>query len=203
MKFIRETLLLDKGNITATDEWRTIQQEIREAIAAISWPPGSTGFTINPIRKKNGVKPIKDACMLLLNSKFSWTLEAPIFPRGLRDSEQRSPGKVDAARSTGFGTFVVEWETGNISSSHRALNKMALAIMQKAIVGGVLILPTRRLYTYLTDRIGNYEELQPYFPLWQSLNVDTGLLAVIAIEHDAEDPHVPRIAQGTDGRALR
>jgi hypothetical protein len=99
--------------------------------------------------------------------------------------------------------FCLEWETGNISSSHRSLNKMALGIMKKILIGGVLILPTREMYQYLTDRIGNFREISPYFPLWRSLNLEEGLLLVIAIEHDAVNDQVPRIKKGTDGRALQ
>ncbi len=141
--------------------------------------------------------------MLLLHEKYGWTLEARVFPQTPRNSDERSPGKVDAVRPTSVGPVALEWETGNISSSHRALNKMALGIMQKVLIGGVLIVPTRRFYAYLTDRVGNYEELKPYFPLWQSLAIQEGLLAIIAVEHDAEDTQAPRIAKGTDGRALR
>jgi hypothetical protein len=80
---------------------------------------------------------------------------------------------------------------------------MALGILKKVLIGGALILPTREMYRYLTDRVGNYPELEPYFPLWRSLQVNEGLLVVIAIEHDAVSPDVPRIPKGTDGRALQ
>ena len=79
---------------------------------------------------------------------------------------------------------------------------MALGIQKKVLIGGALILPTREMYQYLTDRVGNFRELSPYFPLWKSLAVDEGLLLVIAIEHDAVSDNVPRIKKGTDGRAL-
>ena len=58
------------------------------------------------------------------------------------------------------------------------------------------------MYRYLTDRVGNFPELEPYFPLWRSLEVEKGYLAVIAIEQDAVSKDVPRILKGTDGRAL-
>ena len=70
-------------------------------------------------------------------------------------------------------------------------------------IGGVLIIPSRAMYFYLTDRIGNYAEIEPYFSMWQSLNVSEGVLAVIEIEHDALSIDVPHITKGTDGRALR
>jgi hypothetical protein len=59
------------------------------------------------------------------------------------------------------------------------------------------------MYKYLTDRVGNFPELEPYFPLWQALKVEEGLLTIIAIEHDAVSQSVPRIPKGTDGRALQ
>jgi hypothetical protein len=99
--------------------------------------------------------------------------------------------------------FAIEWETGNISSSHRALNKMAVGLLDGMLVGGILILPSRDMYRYLTDRIGNYAEIEPYFPVWKNLQIQEGVLAVIEIEHDALSVDVPPIRKGTDGRALR
>jgi hypothetical protein len=91
---------------------------------------------------------------------------------------------IDLGRE-GYQPFVAEWETGNISSSHRAVNKMALGLLTGRISGGVLVLPARKLYRYLTDRIGNYEELRPYFPMWSALPVADGYLGILAVEYDA------------------
>jgi hypothetical protein len=63
-------------------------------------------------------------------------------------------------------------------------------------------LPSRKLYPYLTDRIGNYEELEPYFDVWRSVNINEGFLAIFVVEHDTVDSSVPQITKGTDGRAL-
>lgn len=114
----------------------------------------------------------------------------------------KQPGPVDAAKKILGKYFCVEWETGNISSSHRAINKMALGILQGIFLGGLLIIPTAKMAYYLTDRVGNFEELQPYFPFWNSLPVAEGLLGVIVIEHDAISKTVPKIPKGTSGRAL-
>ena len=97
--------------------------------------------------------------------------------------------------------FVAEWETGNVSSSHRAINKIMLGVQDDSLTGGVLVVPTKRLAKYLTDRVGNYEELEPYFRFWRR-SCERGYLAVIAVEHDNESADVPRISKGTDGRAL-
>lgn len=143
------------------------------------------------------MKLIKDACMSHLKS-LGWSLETPIPIAVLK-----KPGKMDATYPVGNRLFCVEWETGNISSSHRAMNKMALGILKGVLIGGALILPTRAMYKYLTDRVGNFPELEPYFPLWKALKVEEGLLAVIAIEHDSVSRSVPRIPKGTNGRAIQ
>ena len=197
MKIVYEEILIDQGHLMETQEWKEIHKEIHQAISAVTWPPGSAQFVINPILHGNGVKPIKEGCMVALQNQFGWQLESTLSIR-----EANRPGKVDALRHTSLGNFVFEWETGNISSSHRALNKIALGLLKNVLVGGVLVLPTRKLYPYLTDRIGNYEELSPYFPVWQSIPIEHGLMLVIAVEHDDIDTAVPVITKGTDGRAL-
>ena len=95
----------------------------------------------------------------------------------------------------------MEWETGNISSSHRALNKMAIGLMKHQLVGATLVIPSRKLYKWLTDRIGNFQELVPYLNLWKGIPCDNGILEIVVIEHDAESFDVPRIPKGTDGRS--
>src|SRR5581483_1494040 len=159
--------------------------DIRDAIRAVCWPEGAETFTIfDQSGKKrgegSGVKPIKDAFVRLL-IKRGWE---PEFPFPISDEEGGRPGKIDAAlKLPKLPPFAVEWETGNISSSHRAMNKMALGLIRGILSGGILVLPTRKLYYYLTDRIGNYEELQPYFSMWSALPAK-GYLGVIAVEHD-------------------
>jgi hypothetical protein len=202
VKIVGVERLIDAGGFSHTETWKMIENHIMKAIEAIEWPPGSGSFTLydQPGKgrgKGNGVKPIKAACMDHLKS-LGWTLEARVNIATLK-----RPGPMDATHPVGSRLFCVEWETGNISSSHRAVNKMALGILKNVLIGGVLILPTRAMYKYLTDRVGNFPELEPYFPLWQALKVEEGFLAVIVIEHDAVSKSVPRIPKGTDGRALQ
>ena len=143
----------------------------------------------------NGVKPIKNVFIKNLD-ELGWKLEHKIDIATVK-----KPGAIDATRKIGSKYFAVEWETGNISSSHRAMNKMALGILKGVLKGGILIVPSKNLASYLTDRIGNYHELEPYFPLWESINCKNGYLGVIEIEHDSTSIKVPRIEKGTDGRA--
>lgn len=201
MKFVKMEVLIDKGGFLRTEQWGKIKNHIMDSIKAVVWPPGSKSFTIYPQSGKkrgqgNGVKPIKEAFMQKL-TQYGWQLEV-----ALDIATVRRPGKVDAIYAVGDKFFALEWETGNISSSHRAVNKMAIGLLDKKLVGGALIVPTRKLYDYLTDRVGNFRELAPYFPMWKALDIDEGYLAVIAVEHDAESWDVPRILKGTNGRAL-
>ncbi len=200
MKIIRTEILINAGGLGDSAEWRSRYNEICESIKAIEWPPGSASFTLydQPGKERgkgSGVKPIKDACMSHLQ-RYGWTLETRIDVATVK-----IPGPVDATCQVRGRLLCLEWETGNISSSHRALNKMCLGMLKGVLIGGVLVLPTRKMYRYLTDRVGNYSEIEPYFPLWQSIRIQEGILAVMAIEHDSVSLDVPRIKKGTDGRA--
>lgn len=201
MKIVKTERLIDAGTFSQSHTWNEIESHIFQAIKSIEWPLGSGSFTIRRESGKkrgqgSGVKPIKQAFMQRLKS-LGWHLETKVDIATVS-----RPGPMDATYMVNDRLFCVEWETGNISSSHRSVNKMALGIQKKVLIGGALILPTREMYQYLTDRVGNFRELSPYFPLWKSLAVDEGLLLVIAIEHDAVSDNVPRIKKGTDGRAL-
>ena len=75
------------------------------------------------------------------------------------------------------------------------MNKLCLVMFQGFIELGVVILPSRRLYQHLTDRIGNWEELSPYAHLWHHFggSIARGLLAVVVVEQDedTDNPSVP------------
>lgn len=196
MQIVQEVRLISVGSFEESNDWCLIRAEIREAISLIVHPPGAPNFIVNPTKHGNGVKPIKDACMIALQERFGWSLETPIR------YATKSPGKVDATKVLDNHLFALEWETGNISSSHRAINKMVLGLLRGVFLGAVLVLPSRKLYPYLTDRIGNYEELEPYFDVWRSVQLREGFLAIFVIEHDGIDDNVPTIRKGTDGRAM-
>lgn len=196
MKIVQEVSLISIGNFEESSDWSMIRAEIREAISLIVHPPGMSSFTINPIKHGNGVKPIKEACMITLRDRFGWQLETSVH------YATRSPGKIDATKVIEPHLFALEWETGNISSSHRAINKMVLGLLRKVFLGAALVLPSRKIYPYLTDRIGNYEELEPYFDVWRAVKIEEGFLAIFVIEHDQTDSNVPTLTKGTDGRAL-
>ncbi len=202
MQIVREETLISRGTYSASEAWRQTRSSLYDAIKRVDWPRGSGTFTIYPEAGKkssmgNGVGPIKIGLMEELNQQ-GWKREHRVdIAEGFR------LGKVDAVLDTSDGPVALEWETGNISSSHRALNKMALGLLKGTLACGILVVPSRKLYHFLTDRIGNWNELEPYLDLWKSVPCENGILEIAVIEHDAESTSVPRIPKATDGRALR
>jgi hypothetical protein len=185
--------VIDVDDFVATSRFLHVRKHVEEGVLAVHWPENSSDFRLCPERKGNGVKPIKNAFVEVLR-RHGWSLEYRTFDAHYSFEDASLP------------PFVVEWETGNISSSHRAVNRIALGITRREILGGVLVVPTREMYQYLTDRVGNAGELERYIPLWrlwnQAREFSGGYFGIITIEHDALDATVPLIGKGTDGRAL-
>jgi hypothetical protein len=200
MKLIHEEMLINEGIFSASNEYAALHAEIKAAAAAVVWPDGSDRFRIRPSTKgdthPNGVLPIKARFVQALRA-CGWKPEEP-----LDIAARVKPGPIDLIKVIGNKYYAVEWETGNISSSHRALNKMAIGIEAGILLGGTLVLPSRALYKHLTDRIGNYEELAPYFPMYRIMKPAAGVLSIIVVEHDELDPTVAKIPKGSDGYGL-
>ena len=140
MKIVHTEFIISAGRFPQSKEWENVQTHIRTAIRSIEWPPESGSYTLHdePGKKRgqgSGVKPIKLACMKKLEA-LGWNLETPVDIATVK-----RPGAMDASIQVNDRLFCVEWETGNISSSHRAINKMALGIIKNILIGGVLILP--------------------------------------------------------------
>lgn len=197
MKILKTEVLVSKGDFVDSDEFKKIINDVYIAIRSVTWPPESDIFTLNPVKKGSGVKPIKNNCMNHLETN-GWQLE---YRMSL--GSRIKPGPIDAVKQLSNGLFfAVEWETGNISSSHRAINKLAIGLIDSVLAGGILILPSRNMYKFLTDRIGNFPEIEPYFPMWKNMRLESGYLAVIEIEHDELSTDAPFIPKGSDGWAL-
>ncbi|MDE3164701.1 MAG: hypothetical protein KGN36_02765 [Acidobacteriota bacterium] len=160
--------------------------------------------------RRNGVNPVKAMFRALMKEQqclAEHCLKLDKYFTQLRDAAQKSkrqilhyPGDKPVTEKlnesvgdfdfyyeheSGFKT-VVEWESGNISSSHRSLNKMCMALWANLCDAAVLVLPSRGFYEHLTDRIGNVTELEPYFYFFQrvaGLNKKS-VLAIYVVEHD-------------------
>ena len=200
MKITKIHTLLSTGNFEASVTYQKIESEIVAAIQCITNPIGASGFYLYGKRKGNGVVPIKKAFIKQLDDfgrKNEHICDSTIKPRKIDSTKKLENGKY----------FGAEWETGNISSSHRALNRLALGIRDGLLEGGVLVLPSRNMYEYLTDRVGNFQEIEAYFPVWEDLSYSfearrqSALIKVIEIEHDGISDDIPPILKGTDGRA--
>ena len=180
---------------------------------------------------RNGVLPLRQMFRRHLIGSLDWKEEEPLdlseyfavtrtnkdlekiflYPSGesLTDPLHEGVGEFDFwfQSKDGF-RVVIEWETGNISSSHRSLNKMCLALMGGLVDAAVLIVPSDELRHHLTDRIGNTTELQPYFYFWQGVapRIEKGLMAIIEVEHDNLIKSTDLrdfIPSGKDGNARR
>ncbi|HXQ88094.1 MAG TPA: hypothetical protein VN733_00505 [Solirubrobacterales bacterium] len=210
---IVETLdVVQAGHFPKSKTWLRAVADVEAAIAVTDWPFGSGKFSLNPdpvITKKgksnshsNGVKPIKIPMIQYLKSR-EWDTEAlPRLPVGYQGQDVLTTGDLDALlldqdRYVGF-----EWETGNVSSTHRAINKLLDGITRGTLNGGVLVLAMRATQRYLTDRVGNFEEIAPYFEFWSRYPVSDGVLRIYGVGHDELDSSVPYIPKGKDGRAL-
>lgn len=201
MKIIHIETLISCGKYPSTKNWKDTRKLLINSIEAVDWPVGSGSFTIFPEKGKNrgkgnGVTPIKTGLILKLKS-LGWKDEEP-----LNIATRKKPGNIDAILTNKHGTIALEWETGNISSSHRSLNKLCLGLINGVLIAGILVVPSRNFYQYLTDRVGNWDELEPYLDFWKSITCANGVLEIIVIEHDATSTKVPKIPKGTDGRAL-
>jgi len=147
----------------------------RRRSARWTGPTGPGTFTIYPERatdKKglggNGVLAIKLPCIKKLE-EFGWEVEVlPNIIDGVLGT-----GDLDALMTTPKGNIAFEWETGNISSAHRAINKLLMGLKFNGIKGAILVVPSNRLKLWLTERIGNIGELRPYFRLWTTPNCTT------------------------------
>jgi Restriction endonuclease BamHI len=199
MKIVEVEDVIASGAFPESETWQRACTDVEDAISHVDWPHGSGIFAINPKKHGNGVKPIKGPCILRLQD-LGWRVEAlpPLASNVLH------PGDLDALIVRDGHYIAFEWETGNISSSHRALNKLVLGLIHRAVIGCFLVVPSRALYPYLTDRVGNMDELRAYLPLWNaaSAKVEEAALRIYTVEHDQTDESIAMIPKGTDGRAL-
>lgn len=227
MKCLRTLVLFDKGDVIDSQGWETIHQSYVRSIASIDYPEGAGTLTLKRKQRtaggqwqRNGVNYLRSRFLDHMIAVEGWKAEGVVdLSRDRQQPEIRLYPSKELYRepiTSDFGGFdfvttapdglrvAIEWETGNISSSHRSMNKLAIALTNGIIDAGVLILPSRALYEHLTDRIGNIGELSGYLAMWENLKagVSKGLLAITVVEHDelTSDEH-PYLPTGNDGRA--
>ena len=121
MKIVHIETILSCGSYAKSRHWAKTRRSIHVAVKKCVWPPGSDKFTIYPQSGKkrdegNGVGPIKKEFIEELR-KRDWTIEG-----AAKNSLGQELGCFDAVLPGPEGPLVAEWETGNISSSHRSMN---------------------------------------------------------------------------------
>jgi hypothetical protein len=227
MKWCRTLVLFSAGGVVSSEDWRTVHESYVRSIQSIDYPAGSGTLTLKKKKQlpngqwqRNGVTFLRKQFLNHIVGVEGWHPEGNVKVVGKPPPPitlYPSMGKHNEPVTSEFGGFdlvttapggsriAIEWETGNISSSHRSMNKLAIALESGVIEAGVLIVPSRALYEHLTDRIGNIGELSGYLRMWQSLgqSVQKGLLAVTVVEHDAltDSEDAPYLVVGKDGRA--
>ncbi len=156
-------------------------------------------FAINCSEKNcNGVVPVKEKIYEKLETEYHWFREKPL--PYLRD-EAKKGGPIDVYKQFGPSPFFkvgLEFETGNISSAHRSMNKLCLGLRTGDLNMAVLMMPISKMAFYLTDRVSNYEELEPYFPL-----LDSYPFVVFGFDADTYDLTAPILPKGRDGMSKR
>jgi len=230
MRWLRTLVLFDQGGVVSSEDWESIHRSFVRSIERIDSPRGSGRLmlrrkTQDPESKqwnRNGVGYLRSRFLEHMVTDEGWQAEGEVDLQNLQEKpELRLYPSMEAYSepiTSAFGDFdfvtttdggirvAIEWETGNISSSHRSLNKLSIVLAAKKIQAGVLILPSRNLYEHLTDRIGNIGELSPYLGMWKNMGttVERGMLAIAVVEHDelTDDQEFPYLKVGKDGRAV-
>jgi hypothetical protein len=228
MKWLRTIVLFDKGGVMDSEDWRAVHDSYVRSIQSIDFPVGSGKLKLREKHRRpdgqwerNGVKYLRTRFLEHMTYVEGWrdeesfdledvatAPECTLYPSMESYTEPITSGfgDFDFVTSTGDGKLVaIEWETGNISSSHRSMNKLCIALSSGSVQAGVLIVPTRALYDHLTDRVGNINELSGYLGAWHNVGegVESGLLAITVVEHDelTTDENYPYLPSGLDGRA--
>lgn len=157
-------------------------------------------FVLNSSAKNcNGVVPVKERCYQILEEEFEWFREKPLLY--FRDDAKKG-GPIDVYKEFVAGTDIfkvgLEFETGNISSAHRSVNKLRVGIAMGELDLAILMMPIKQMSFYLTDRVSNYEELEPYFCLLDGIP-----FVVFGFDADVYCPTAPLLPKGKDGMSPR
>lgn len=186
--------VLLKNNVFAQIAYKEIEDSILSNRSA-----GKSFFEINNKEKNcNGVVPIKKGIYESLEEKYNWFREKPLV---YLKNDAKKGGPIDVYKQFGRNPRFcvgVEFETGNISSAHRSLNKLALGIVKSELDLAVVLLPVQKLAHFLTDRVSNYEELEPYFVLFEQYP-----FIVLGFDVEKYSLSAPLLPKGNDGMAKR
>lgn len=166
--------------------------------------PGKDIFMLNNSQKNcNGVVPIKERCYEILEDTYGWFREKPL---DYFHNDAKKGGPIDVYKEFSDNQHIIkvglEFETGNISSAHRSMNKLCVGICKQEIDLAFLMMPVFDTAYYLTDRVSNYEELAPYLePLLQ--DYPFVVFGFAAQQYDKNAPLLPKGKDGMSSRTIR
>ena len=193
MRIVKEVIALDALPAESAADLAVLRADILGGFKNIVWPDGSNKFSINPVPKANGVGPIKDEMMKRLK-RNDWADEVPT-------SDEAESGPVDAIKTVGSLRACFEWETGNIASSSRSLLKMMDALTFGYIDVGFIVVSSKDLARFLTDRIGQYDELRWSLRMLPHI-FKHGRIEIIVMQYDELDTRVPFIPKQACGNGV-
>lgn len=112
-------------------------------------------FILNNAKKNcNGVVPVKERCYQILEDEYGWYREKPL---SYFHDDAKKGGPIDVYKEFHQGENTLyaglEFETGNISSAHRSMNKLCIGLVKGEIAIAFLMLPIKAMSFYLTDRV--------------------------------------------------
>ncbi len=163
--------------------------------------PGQDIFILNNTKKSaNGVGPVKERCYELLENTYGWFREKPLH---YFHNDAKKGGPIDVYKEFSKNQHIIrvglEFETGNISSAHRSMNKLCVGLCKNELDIAFLMLPVLDTSYYLTDRVANYEELFPYLePLLHHYP-----FVVFGFGAERYDKNAVLLPKGKDGMSLR
>ena len=170
MKWLRTLVLFDQGDVVSSADWADIHTAYVRSIERIDNPRGSGQLVLRRKTQdskskqwnRNGVGYLRSRFLEHMVNDEGWQAEAEVDLQHLQQQPElrlypslepyaepitSAFGAFDFVTTTESGLRVaIEWETGNISSSHRSLNKLSIVLATNKIQAGVLILPSRYLY---------------------------------------------------------
>jgi len=164
MKWLRTLVLFDQGEVISSPDWKALHESYVRSIEDIDNPVGSGRLCLrrkvrlsNGQWARNGVGYLRERFLEHIRDVEGWKPEGIVELTRDRDQpairlypsleSYREPitsdfGGFDLVTEGADGTKIaIEWETGNISSSHRSMNKLAIALGAGIIEVGVLTCP--------------------------------------------------------------
>lgn len=177
---------------------RQAYEEVRQSILRNTNKDNKFYFN-DSMKKGNGVRPVKHECYRILEEEYGWYREKPL---NVLKHKYHKGGPIDVYKEYPQYEPVfkagLEFETGNVSSAHRSANKLRLGMKYDELDISFLMMPIEYMHKFLTDRVSNYEEIEPYMEVYDEVP-----MIFFGFEADVYDKEFPFLPKGKDGMSDR